>query len=307
MRNPIENKKNLQLHGILLESGLRLQGEKILIDASVKSIRFDVGMSRNAPNSAVWISRDPKMLILGFEPVQQNRQALYTNEGVDNWLTEINLAKFPRLALEFLSHALNRLPFQISSEIRKLLRRYIDIQLPCKTIRKNVFVMGCALGSAWIPEGAKFYITEGDSGCSSLLEPIDIEVKTVEKVQVLTLAQFIESLPEQCHQYLDYLKIDAQGSDLEILKGLGDHIKKFKGVTVECVSTKSAYKNETNQFLSVSNYLDSMGFKIFINSPLNSWKLARKKIFLEVDDPTFLNTNWIEKNQRKPFWAYQRS
>ena len=95
MSDPNDNKKNLQLHGILLESGLRLQGEKILIDASVKSIRFDVGMSRNAPNSAVWISRDPKMLILGFEPGQQNRQELYTNKGVDNWLTEINLAKLP--------------------------------------------------------------------------------------------------------------------------------------------------------------------------------------------------------------------
>jgi hypothetical protein len=305
--NPNEYKKDIQLHGILLESGLRLQGEKILIDPSVKSIRFDVGMSRNGPNSAVWISRDPKVLILGFEPVQQNREVLCANKGVDNWLTEINLAKLPRPALKFLSHALNHLPFQISCGVRKFLRRHVDIKLPLKTIRKNVFVMGCALGSVWIPEGAKFYITEGDSGCSSLLEPINFQVKAVEEVQVLTLAQIVESLPGECYQYLDHLKIDAQGSDLEILKGLGEHIKKFKCVTVECASTESYYKNETNQFLRVSNYLDSKGFKIFINNPLQSWKLSKKNIFLEVDDPTFLNTDWIEKNQRNPFWAYQRS
>ena len=295
---------NTELQGILLESGLSLKDGKILIDASVKSIRFDVGMSTNGPNSAVWISRDPRMLILGFEPVQQNREALSGNKGVENWLTEVNLPKLPRSVLKLLHLALDRLPFQISCAVRKLLRKHIDVKLPSRTIRKNVYVLGCALGSMWIREGAKFFITYGDPGCSSLLEPKDIEVKAVERVPVLTLAQIIEFLPKDCYHRLDHLKVDVQGSDLEVLKGAGEYIKLFKCVTVEC--SEGQYYNESNQFSDVSNYMDSMGFKIFFNNSFQSWKLSRKKIKLEVNDPTFLNKYWIEQDHKSHFWAYQR-
>jgi FkbM family methyltransferase len=50
-------------------------------------------------------------------------------------------------------------------------------------------------------------------------------IKEVIQVPVYPLSEFFELLPETV-SYVDFIKIDAQGADLDILKGAGDWLSK---------------------------------------------------------------------------------
>lgn len=61
----------------LLESaGILLEGETIHLPKSCSSVRIDVGLSVNAPQSQVWLTRDPNLHVFGFEPVKANREKI---------------------------------------------------------------------------------------------------------------------------------------------------------------------------------------------------------------------------------------
>jgi FkbM family methyltransferase len=60
----------------LKASGLEYSAGKIKLPSYCRSVRIDVGLSVNAPQSAVWISRDPALHVFGFEPVLENRKSI---------------------------------------------------------------------------------------------------------------------------------------------------------------------------------------------------------------------------------------
>lgn len=61
----------------LLESaGVLLAGETIQLPKSCTSVRIDVGLSVNAPQSQVWLKKDPNLHVFGFEPVKANREKI---------------------------------------------------------------------------------------------------------------------------------------------------------------------------------------------------------------------------------------
>jgi FkbM family methyltransferase len=63
---------------------------------------------------------------------------------------------------------------------------------------------------------------------------------------------------------IDFLHIDAQGVDLDVLKSLGVYIKNVKAGVVETVINpeKSIYQNQENNYSSIKNFLESNNFKI---------------------------------------------
>jgi FkbM family methyltransferase len=81
-------------------AGLVFSADKIKLPAYCESVRLDVGLSVNAPQSAVWISRDSKVHVFGFEPVEANRAAI--QRGDSPW--PINLEP------GFINHRINIIP-----------------------------------------------------------------------------------------------------------------------------------------------------------------------------------------------------
>lgn len=83
-------------------------------------------------------------------------------------------------------------------------------------------------------------------------------------VETTRLDTFIEENGLQSTQ-IDYIHIDAQGVDLEVLKSLGQYITNVKAGVVETVMNpeKSIYVSQTeNTFSNVSEFLRQNGFII---------------------------------------------
>lgn len=115
---------------------------------------------------------------------------------------------------------------------------------------------------------AKFNIAgQSDWGCSSLLEfsdkskthwkdRTDFKVTEQIEVDVITLESFIieKQIPK-----IDYLHIDAQGSDLNILKGMGDFIKIVKSGKIEAGNKVDIlYKGQNTVKESIEFIKDNM-------------------------------------------------
>lgn len=162
----------------------------------------------------------------------------------------------------------------------------------------------------------EFYVTQ-DTGQSSFLKPTKASIKKIEQVEVVTLECLLSLIPVKTMPYIDYLKTDCQGTDLNVLRGAGAAITRFIAITSE--SETANYKGPVNGIRQIRKYLADFGF-VQINSrnPLKAligdlikrfdwlhtlFVLTRKAkvesgritisgISIEVEDPTFLNSSY---------------
>lgn len=97
------------------------------------------------------------------------------------------------------------------------------------------------------------------------------------EVETIRLDTFFEQNNLQ-DKVIDYLHIDAQGVDLDVLTSLGKYIKNVKAGVVETVKDqeKSIYIDQVNTLDRVREYLIFNGFKISL---------------IESNDPTFCEYN----------------
>lgn len=106
-----------------------------------------------------------------------------------------------------------------------------------------------------------------DWGCSSLNEFTDgvserwngFNFHYTGKQSVMTIR-----LDDFCRMYgvnhIDYLHIDAQGSDFNVLKSLGEYIDCVDAGVCEVAYNVPLYKNIDNTYDSVTNWLTERGF-----------------------------------------------
>ncbi len=62
-------------------SGIEIVDGRIVLPEYCRSVRLDVGLSVNAPQSAVWLSRDTTLHVFGFEPVSENRKMIVRGDA----------------------------------------------------------------------------------------------------------------------------------------------------------------------------------------------------------------------------------
>ena len=109
-----------------------------------------------------------------------------------------------------------------------------------------------------------------DWGCSSLLEfsdksrtewpgRTDFKVTETIQVDVITLEKFIE---ENQISTIDFLHIDTQGSDLNVLKGLGSYIDIVKAGVLEAANKPDILYFNQNTKEDCVNFLQEKGFTI---------------------------------------------
>lgn len=209
---------------------------------SCTHVKIDIGLSYNAPQSHNWLSNEPNLMVIGFEPNPDSVQCIQKG----------NIQK------------------RDPGHGEPLNQKYIDegrFQLIPKALSNNVE-----------PETMKFYVNSKDCGTSSLFQHDEKYLGPIQKVidvPVVNLKSFFDDFDWERFKYIDYVKIDAQGSDLNILKGAGDYLKeRVVFVTAEPDGNQYIGANECNA-KNIMNYMKSQGFE-YINHP-------------NTQDPTFLN------------------
>jgi len=111
---------------------------------------------------------------------------------------------------------------------------------------------------------------QGDWGCSSLYE---FDEKIHEKWENRSDFKMTHSYPVPCMRLetfievfkiegdIDYMWIDAQGNDYNVLLSMGHYINDLKAGRLECAYTVELYQGTGNNLSNVTKYLDFCGFK----------------------------------------------
>jgi hypothetical protein len=120
-----------------------------------------------------------------------------------------------------------------------------------------------------------------DGGTSSLYKPIDKTlgpIKYETMVDVYSLKYFFDLFPWDRFEYIDYIKIDAQGADFDIIKSAGNYLKD-KVVFITAEPENMQYNGcQHNTTENMTEYLKQQNFEK-INHP-------------NTRDPTFLNNKY---------------
>ena len=228
----------------LKSNGVQFENNKIKLNDNIEHVKIDIGLSHHAPHSGVWLNKQKNLQVFGFEPYPEHIEYIKLGD------------KSPMGA----THR-------------------VDI----RNIEDGTFVLvPCALSDK---EGKiSFYITENDSGCSSLFAPKKECVgptKEVIKVPVFTLKNFFDLFPWDKMPIIEYIKIDAQGSDLNIIKGAENYLKE-RVVFVTGEADGLVYKGaESLTTKSLVKYMKSIGF----------YHIKHKN----TKDPTFINKKFMDK------------
>ena len=142
------------------------------------------------------------------------------------------------------------------------------------------------------PTTANFYLTdERNTGCSSLLKPtkkLGLDVKEVYQTPVISLKQILSNLIPNRFSHVTFLKTDAQGKDLDVVKSCQEYLKNVLVVQME-VFTDGAYENEQQledieQFMFSNNFTTlggSLYDRIYINKELSTKVEVPKINFIE--------------------------
>lgn len=118
-----------------------------------------------------------------------------------------------------------------------------------------------------------FYVSgNADWGCSSICEfndnlettwpgRRDFRVTDMHEVPVITLEEFIRSnnIP-----HIDYLHVDAQGQDLEVLLGMGEYISIVREGQIEMPTSHNTklYRNQRYLHTDAIAFLKEHGFDV---------------------------------------------
>ena len=111
-----------------------------------------------------------------------------------------------------------------------------------------------------------FYITHGNIGASSLLEPINIPFASTQEYSKISVKsiKLNEWLDENNIENVDIMWLDTQGIELDALKSMGDKIKNVK--FIHCEASELPYYKGHLLKTELTIFLESLGFElIFIN------------------------------------------
>jgi hypothetical protein len=227
-----------------------LKDGKIEIPDYIKHINIDIGLSVSAPNSALWLNDTDDRIVFGFEPSPEN--IIHLEQG-----TFINP---------------NQMSIAVNSKTIRL--NHLDI----KYFGDRFKLLKCALDDISSPRYVSFYITDDrNPGCSSLRKPTDklpYKVKKEVQVPVISFYDFLKHLPWERFPYIEMVKTDTQGKDLDVLKSAKKYIERFVFLHVEN-STNGEYEgSHTEQ--EINEFLENKGFELLSKVSNDSLYLNKK-------------------------------
>ena len=218
---------------------------KFVIPSHIKNIRLDIGLSYCAPNSTIWLNENPDTFVIGIEANKYACNTIMTNGFKANQ---------KKLAFSF--------PHQ------------------------NFILLNFALDNVIEKTTKPFYHMGGDVGVSSLLKPTDAlgdSIAELSDVDVIPLSYILEKIDWNRFEYIELVKIDTQGKDLDIIKSSGKYLDKIVYLNCE-INTFNHYEDNPKPD-DYNDYLFNNGFEAVLdNSFVNN----------EVVDRTYINKKFID-------------
>lgn len=204
-------------------------------------IKIDIGLSYNAWHSEIWLDKEDDLVVIGIEPEPNSIECIKTGIIDRNKIGKLTTGK----------------PFNT------------------KYIEDNRFILlPYAIDNVDKLVTKKMYIEDGDVGTSSLYEfnnsTTNFSVREIVDVKVINLKMLFDIFPWDKFQYIDYIKVDTQGADLNVLKSAGNYLKdKVVYVTVEAdghqYKDSAAFLNEGTVFFPKHFIIDRYQNGIYFN------------------------------------------
>jgi hypothetical protein len=247
---------------LLTMSGLQREASGIFsIPPWARRLKIDVGMSENAPHSEWWLSDDPYLCVLGFEPASKAR------ERIQSYSSEYQVKLIPERigkSLFLIPLALGNYPYGLyNSEL------FITRSLGCCS-----FLEPTSLES-------------------------DLQVIGKETVLASSLDFVLSHINLQTTRYgvIDHLKTDCQGYDFMVMQGAKRSLESICVVTKE--SETGQYQGSTlNSIKKSIEFFGDFGFDLLTDDLIRKCKIDSKKF--DVQDPTFINRRFIQYIQTCP-------
>jgi len=216
--------------------------KNITIPEYINQIKIDVGLAGEAPNSALWLSQTIDRFVIGIEPVDRHWDDLHSYTQTDR-----NIQDFYSIQLD-----------------------------------KNAVVMGdkiiCPINDRFFGiKGAidnipnltlqKFYQMEqhnGSTGSSSLLKPTSSHPYKVDKVievETFPLEYILDLIDWDRFSYIEQIKTDCEGKDLDVVKSIGKYIDKIVFINSEATNNGHYWEGSQNNHNFIKEIL-KMGFKM---------------------------------------------
>ena len=179
-----------------------------------------------------------------------------------------------------------------------------SVTLNPKKINQSFYLIECALSNVTQMELTPFYYTSNDPGCSSLLEPNEFPVGEVVNVQTWSLNHFLKHFPFHQIPYIDFVKTDCQGVDIDVIKGGSQYLEKIAIFTCEADDTR--YKGSKNTIEELQKIFRDHGFFQYKNFMRVSSKFIGPRLkYIHTEDPTFINKSLSKQIARNKVRAYQ--
>lgn len=178
----------------------------------------------------------------------------------------------------------------------------------------NGYVTCLPIGLAGSPGKRNLYLTK-EPACSSLHPPIHYLAEKYPALDCISLQKIITAdvttldlwAREMNLQTIDYIKIDTQGSELEILKGGDTIISTTRCIDIE-VEFNPIYEGQT-LFGETDTYLRSKGFALWRLSNLVHYSLGGEQLVMPDKNSICYDTNVrfeMEAYGGQLFWADAR-
>lgn len=213
--------------------------KQIVVPTNITHVKIDIGLGMHNIHSKDWLKYEKNLFVFMFDP---NRDS-------------------------------------ILSSIEKMK----NIENIIQTNNNSFVIIPVALSNVSEQKQMDFYSMQNDGGTSSLYKPININrlgpIKNKNTVPVMALKHFFDLFPWDKFEYIEYIKIDAQGADFDIIKSAGDYLSE-RVVFITAEPESDDYENcQHNTSENMEQYLKTKNF-IKINHP-------------NTDDPTFVNTKFM--------------
>lgn len=256
MKDMIKDFPNMR--EILMEQGVPFFNGKIDIK---KPIKIDVGLKCSATVSQNLL-KNSDCVVFGFEPNPTAVKALKSKDKTQAFSEHFMKDNFEPIDTNYIGN--------------------------------RFFIVPVALDNVENPEFKTFYVVpksdHAGEDCSSLLKPLDYFCKNPIEINVpcYPLSDFMELLKQE--SIVEYMKVDVQGKDTDVIKSAGEYIKKIIYVTAETQGC-AQYENE-HTINSIDILNDYMSTKNFV-----------REYHPFTKDPTFYNK--LYENERKNVYIFQ--
>ena len=156
-------------------------------------------------------------------------------------------------------------------------------------------LLNCAIDDVEEETSKPFYITEGDPGLCSLYKPQTFEILNQIEVNTISLEEVLKIVLANNPQlsYVEYVKCDTQGNDLNVIKSARGYLSKIAMIEVEC-TTHGDYEGtpapglieeylENNNFIFLKGREDSMVNGVCVDKVYINKKYLHLKDQIQID------------------------